>query len=78
MGSEGRGLRSGGGAQQGVTEGQGRRLGQAAGCLQVRGRGAAGAGVGGGEDLAGSRDAHRKRRGRGLSLREGHGDWGCE
>lgn len=42
------------------------------------GRGAAGAGVGGGEDLAGSRDAHRKRRGRGLSLREGHGDWGCE
>lgn len=34
--------------------------------------------TGTGEDLAGSRDAHRKRRGRGLSLREGHGDWGCE
>lgn len=67
MASEGRGLRSGGGVQQGVTGGQGKRLGQAAGCLQVLG-----------EDLAGSRDAHRKRRDRGVSLGEGHGDWGCE
>lgn len=46
--------------------------------LTGTGEGGAGAGVGGGEDLAGSRDAHRKRRGRGLSLGEGHGDWGCE
>ena len=45
----------------------GKRLGQAAGCLQVPGEG-----------LAGSRGAHRKRRKGGASLGEGHGDWGCE
>ena len=44
----------------------GKRLGQGAGCICT------------GEYLAGSRGAHRKRKDGGVSLGEGHGDWGCE